>query len=250
VRKGERTLFWIALPPEVRQANKANNNTNNNDDDDDDDNDNDDNGGSGGSTLLLKRDAETPFVPAGHVSLARVDDPGAGIDPDPTLAAPDGSILAITSLFILPVFRGREYRLGQFAMRECERLARQVPYGCANCRCLTVWTLSARYAAGGEEGWDGLGRWERLRMSVPQRANGPWFESLGYVKYKEEIRLHFGLPDEPMAWYCTFLRKELPVGECGFREEIGFTECYYQKARSHERSTSIGSKQLAFDDNL
>jgi GNAT superfamily N-acetyltransferase len=85
--------------------------------------------------------------------------PSPGIDPDPTLAAPDGSVLTISSLFVLPVFSG--CGLGRFAMRECERLAQQEPYGSPNCRCLSLWTLSERYAAGGEEGWHGIGRWER-----------------------------------------------------------------------------------------
>jgi len=177
VRKGERTMFWIALPLEMRRD----------------------------GAPVLKRDAET-FVPAGHVSLDRVDDPGPEIDPDPTLAAPDGSVLTISNIFVLSVFSG--CGLGRFTLRECERLAQQEPYGSPNCRSLSLWTLSERYAAGGEEGWDGIGRWKRLGKPVP-RANGPWYESLGYVKYKEEIRLYYGLPNESMAWYGVFFRKEL-----------------------------------------
>lgn len=177
-RNGGRTMFWIALPLEMRKD----------------------------DVPVLKRGAET-FVPAGHVSLDRVDQPGPGIDPDPTLVAPDGSVLTISNIFVLPIFSG--CGLGRFAVRECERLAQQEPYGNPNCRYISLWTLSERYTAGGEEGWDGLGRWERLGVPVPTRANGPWYESLGYVKYKEEIRLHWGLPNEPMAWYGAFFRKEL-----------------------------------------
>lgn len=179
MRKGERTLFWISLPLEMRKD----------------------------DIPILKRDADT-FLPAGHVSLDRVDDPSPGIDPDPTLAAPDGSVLTVSNVFVLPVFSG--CGLGRFALRECEQLAQQEPYGSLNCRCLSLWTLSDRYAAGGEEGRDGTGRWERLGKPVPKRATGPWYESLGYVKYKEEIRLHFGLPNDPMIWYGVFFRKELP----------------------------------------
>ena len=177
-RNGERAMFWISLPPETRTDDGP----------------------------ILKRGAEA-FVPAGHVSLDRVDDPGPGVDPDPTLAAPDGSVLTISNIFVLPAFSGGG--LGRFTMRECERLAQQEPYGNPNCRYLSLWTLSERYAAGGEGGWDGIGRWERLGKPVPKRANGPWYESLGYVKYKEEIRLYWGLPNEPMAWYGAFFRKEL-----------------------------------------
>lgn len=179
MRKGERTLFWIALPLEMRKD----------------------------DVLTLKRDAET-FIPAGHISLDKVDYPSPGIDPDPTLVAPDWSILTISNLFVLPVFSG--CGLGRFALRECEKLAQQEPYGSPNCHYLSLWTLSERYAAGGEEGWNGIGRWERLGMPVPKRANGPWYESLGYIKYKEEIRLHFGLPNDPMVWYGVFFQKELP----------------------------------------
>ena len=178
MRKGERALFWIALPLEMRKDDVA----------------------------ILKRDTET-FIPAGHVSLDKVDDPSPGIDPDPTLVAPDWSVLSVSSLFVLPAFSG--CGLGRFALTECELLAQREPYGSPNCRCLSLWTLSARYAAGGEEGWDGIGRWERLGMAVPKRALGPWYESLGYKKYKEEIRLHFGLPNNMMEWYGVFFRKEL-----------------------------------------
>lgn len=175
MRKGERTLFWITLPPEMRKDDAA----------------------------ILKRDAER-FVPAGHVSLDRVDDPSPGMDPDPTLVAPDGSVLTVSSLFVLPVFCG--CGLGRFALRECEQLAQQEKYGSLNCRFLSLWTLPERYAAGGEDS----GRWERLGMPVPKRATGPLYESLGYIKYKEEIRLLFGLPNELMTWYGEFYRKELP----------------------------------------
>ena len=177
-RSGERAMFWISLPLEMRTDDGP----------------------------VLGRDAEA-FVPAGHVSLGLVDSPGPGIDPDPTLAAPDGSVLTVSDLFVLPIFSGGG--LGRFAMRECERLAQQEPYGSPNCRYLSLWALSKRYAAGGEEGWDGMGRWERLGKPVPKRANGPWYESLGYVKYKEEIRLYRGLPNEPMTWYGVFLQKQL-----------------------------------------
>ena len=178
MHKGERTLFWITLPLEMRKDDAA----------------------------ILKRDAET-FIPAGHVSLDRVDSPSPGMDPDPTLVAPDGSVLTVSSLFVLPVFSG--CGLGRFALRECERIAQQEPYGSLNCRFLSLWALSDRYSAGGDEGWDGIRRWERLGMPVPTRANGPWYESLGYTKYKEEIRLDFGLPNEQMMWYGVFFRKEL-----------------------------------------
>ena len=180
-RKFERTMFWIALPPEMRTD----------------------------GVPVLKRDgaAAFVFVPAGHVSLDRVDTPDPGIDPDPTLAAPDGSVLTVSNIFVLPVFSG--CGLGRFTMRECERLAQQEPYGNPNCRYLSLWTLPERYVAGGEEGFDGIGRWERLGKPVPKRANGPWYESLGYVKYKEEIRMYWGSPNETMTWYGAFFRKEL-----------------------------------------
>lgn len=176
MRKGERTLFWIALPLEMRKD----------------------------DVPLLKRDAEA-FVPAGHVSLNRVDDPSPGIDPS---AARVGWVRP-ECIKLIRSSKLQSLRTGRFAMKECERLAQQEPYGSLNCRWLSLWTLSERYAAGGEQGWDGIGRWERIGMPVPQQASGPWYENLGYVSYKEEIRLHFGLPNEPMVWHGVFLRKEL-----------------------------------------
>lgn len=171
--KGERTLFWIALPPSHKTE----------------------------QTPTFKR-GDDEILPVGHVAIERVDDPEGGHQPDPTLVAPDGSILMISTLFVLPAFTA--LRLGAFAMDQCESLAQQEPYGSRNCRAVTVTTLSNRYHAGGLEGPEGMGRWEILGEPMPTRDNSLWYKRRGYVTYKEAVR--YGVE---MKWWAVFMRKEL-----------------------------------------
>lgn len=171
--KGERTLFWIALPSNYKSEH----------------------------TPTFKR-GEDEILPVGHIAIDKKDDPEDDYQPDPTLVAPDGSILEITTLFVLPAFGA--LRLGAFAMDQCEMLAQQEPYGSRNCRAVTLTTLSSRYLPGGIEGPDGMGRWEMLGEAMPLRDNISWYKRRGYVAYKEEIR--YGVD---LKWYGLFMRKEL-----------------------------------------
>ncbi|GAB7354763.1 hypothetical protein MBLNU459_g5165t1 [Dothideomycetes sp. NU459] len=169
---GSRTLFWIALPLSHKSEH----------------------------TPTFQREGKE-ILPVGHISLDKVDDPENGYAPDPTLVAADGSVLMITTLFVLPEFS--TVRLGTFAMDQCESLAQQEPYGSRNCRAVTVTTLSSRYFTGGLEGPDGVGRWEVLKQKMP-RDNALWYKRRGYVEYKDEPR--YGLD---LVWYGAFMRKEL-----------------------------------------
>lgn len=170
---GDRTLFWIALPPSHKSE----------------------------QTPTFQRDG-IEILPVGHVAIDKADDPEGDHKPDPTLVAADGSILMISLLFVLPAFNS--LRLGAFAMDQCEMLVQQEPYGSRNCRAVALTSLSSRYYAGGLEGPDGMGRWETLGLAMPLREVAPWYKRRGYVKYKEEIR--YGVD---VKWYAQFMRKEL-----------------------------------------
>lgn len=180
---GDRTFFWIVLPASHKTD----------------------------QTPLLHRPEEgegARIVPVGHIALDRVDIPDEGSKPDDSLAAPDGSVLTISSLFVLPAFQS--FGLGAFAMDSLEALARREPYGSANCRAVTINTMSARYWEGREDDPDGKGRWRRLGREPPKRPNVPWYVKRGYVAYKEEVRYWSDMPNgERMGWFGLYMRKEL-----------------------------------------
>lgn len=180
MRKGERTLFWITIS------------------------------GCDNTTDLtpLKKTHDALLYPVGHISLDKVDDPPHPLPPDDTLVAPDGSILSISKLFVLPRFAG--LGLGAFALEECERMAQREPYGSLNCRAVTLNTMSSRYLANGEDGPEGMGRWALIGEQIPKRDNSIWYSRRGYVRYKEEIRYFIPKLDGTMlSWYGVFMRKEL-----------------------------------------
>ena len=180
--RGERTMFWITLPCSDLTIGVA----------------------------PLQRNESV--IPVGHVSLDKVDSPEKDILADTTLAKADGSLLTITSLFVLPQFSAQ--KLGGFAMDTCERLAREEPYGSPECEAVTLTTLSSRYLRDGVEGIDGKGRWAMLGQDMPVRDNMPWYARRGYVAYKEQIRYSSLKPDgSTIYWYAVFMRKELGNGE-------------------------------------
>lgn len=179
IARGERTMFWITLPPSDKTA----------------------------AVPPIQRGSDTIFA-VGHVSLDLVDTPDTRIAPDLSLASGDGSIMQITTLFVLPEFSA--LGLGAFAMDECERLAQEEPYGRSHCHAITVTTLSSRYLANGVEGPEGKGRWASADMEMPVRDNAIWYARRGYVLYKEVIRYFSPGPnDSTITWYACCMRKEL-----------------------------------------
>lgn len=151
---------------------------------------------------------DEPFYPIGHVAIDKLDLVHHPLVPDESLVAPDGSVLSISSLFILPSFSGTG--IGAFAMDECERLAQIAPYGSPNCRAVTLTTLSPRYLENGIEGPEGKGLWAVLGQKMPSRDNMVWYVRRGYVEYKEEVR-YFDMTHEgeTVGLYGVFMRKEL-----------------------------------------
>ncbi|KAF2232200.1 hypothetical protein EV356DRAFT_505603 [Viridothelium virens] len=184
IAKGDRTLFWIALPLSHKTDQTP--------------------------TLHhspVEGDAEE-ILPVGHIALDRIDDPEDGVAPDPTLVSGDGSVLTISALFVLPAFQS--FGLGAFAMDGLEAMARTERYGSVKCRAVTVNTLSKRYLEGPEDDPDGRGRWKRLGETPPKRDNALWYARRGYVPYKEEVRYWSDLPNgERLGWVGVFMRKEL-----------------------------------------
>lgn len=170
----------------------------------------------------LTRDGETVWL-VGHVSLDKIDAPSTeGAPPDESLTSPDGSVLTISSLFVMP--QVQKLRLGAFAMDQCELMAQHLPYGSPNCIAITVNTMDPRYTPGGPEGPDGVDRWKLLGWPTPKMDNSSWYKRRGYQTYKNQIRYYTDVPSSAkhnfdsssltpegqLAWYATYLRKELP----------------------------------------
>lgn len=190
---GLNTLFWITIPPSL--APTALQQT---------------------LPLIQRRGASDDvevLLPTGHVSLDRVDTPEEdGRAPDPSLAAPDGSVLHISALFVRPEFQG--LRLGAFAMDQAEQLATREPFGSRNCRAVTVNTMAGRHLPGGLEGPDGVGLWERIGEKMPEKDNAVWYRRRGYVVYKEAPRWSaVALDGETVEFWEVAMRKELGGGE-------------------------------------
>jgi len=185
--RGERNMFWITLPADTTHISADK-----------------DIAGLG----ILTRDGHRLLL-VGHISLDKQDPPSPGrVDEDDTLTASDGSVLTITSLYVLPAYAS--LGLGAFAMDGCERLAQSARYGSDNCRAVTLTTLAPRYFPGGLEGPDGMGIWERLGLTTPGRDNMPWYVRRGYVRYQEKLRYAVSMDDgTKYLMYASYMRKEL-----------------------------------------
>jgi len=196
---GDRAMFWVTLPKDVDAISLT----------------------EQPGLATLTREEETVWL-VGHVSLDKIDAPShEGDPPDESLTSPDGSVLTISSLFVMP--QVHKLRLGAFAMDQCEMMARQSPYGSPNCIAITVNTMSSRYFPGGPEGPDGIDRWELLGWPRPKMDNALWYKRRGYQTYKDQVRYFTDISSSAknnfdssslsaegqLPWYATYLRKEL-----------------------------------------
>ncbi|GIJ86735.1 hypothetical protein Asppvi_005630 [Aspergillus pseudoviridinutans] len=138
---------------------------------------------------------------AGHIALDAYCDP-----PQPDLARADKSVLTISSFFVLPEYRS--YGLGRHAMRLIEEMAVMEPYGSPRCRFITLNAQSKRYVY--DEGPEWRGVFERLGVSPPSFSIQEWYESLGYVSWKEEpLYEQRTLDGEVIKLWEAFMRKEV-----------------------------------------
>jgi len=176
-------------------------------------------------TLALSA-KDSRFTPVGHISLDRVDHDHSPPDlalADPSLPSP---LLTITTLFVLPAYAGS--RLASFAMKACEMLAQQEPFGSVACRAITVNTVVRKLLKTQEttervkitenensvEEWvdeKGKNIWEMLGGQRPSQLRrwdkGAWYERLGFVPFRD-LPLDWG-EDAKFVYY----RKELRTPE-------------------------------------
>jgi len=136
------------------------------------------------------------YLSVGHISLDRVDHDHQ--PPDLTLADPNlpHPLLTITTLFVLPAFAGSG--LANSALKACEQLAQESPFGSEACRAVTLNTLvrspgTLRWIGAEQtniEDWvdeGGKNLWEMLGAKKPRKKfdKGAWYQRLGYVPFKE-----------------------------------------------------------------
>jgi len=147
--------------------------------------------------------AAQPDAPllVGHIALDRVDvfDP-----PDARLTTPDGRLLTLTSLFILPAFASQG--LGRYAVRCVERLAAE-----RGATAVSLSTLCEKYHDGGSEDMRAL--WRRIGRAQPGRGNVGWYVDVGYVVVAQDVPRYWNAWEqggsEGKWWDATFLVKQL-----------------------------------------
>lgn len=166
--------------------------------------------------VLTPDEQSESYLCVGHVALDRTDfASNKAMKPDASLASRDLHILTIATLFVHPAYS--KFRLGAFAMDQCEAMAQQLPYGDPECREVTVNTLSPRYYPGGQAGVEGYGRWEHYGWPAPKMDNSLWYVRRGYVTYKEEVRYLSDAPDgTELKWYGVCMRKKLVLPVAAF----------------------------------
>jgi len=144
---------------------------------------------------------DEPLLLVGHIALDSTDvfDP-----PDARLTTPDGRLLTLTSLFILPAFASRG--LGRFAVRSVERLA--AGRGAA---AVSLSTLCEKYHDATAEDMRAL--WRRIGRAQPARGNVDWYGGMGYVVVAQDVPRYWNAWElggsEGMWWDATFLVKQL-----------------------------------------
>ncbi|RHZ60752.1 hypothetical protein CDV55_100689 [Aspergillus turcosus] len=154
-------------------------------------------------TITIPDDENGIRIRAGHIALDAYCSP-----PDPELARADKSVLTISSFFVLPEYRS--YGLGLRTMRLIEEMAVVEPYGSPRCRFITLNALSKRYVY--DEGPEGRGLWGRMGMEPPAFSIQEWYESLGYVSWKEEpLYEERTLDGEVVKLWEAFMRKEVQL---------------------------------------
>lgn len=137
----------------------------------------------------------------GHISLDSTSEV-----PDLELANPDKSVLTIATFFIKSEWR--ELGLGRAAMDILEDWATKAPYGSPNCRYIAINTLSKKYIEDDAAEWRGI--WAKLGKSTPSKGRSvqSWYESRGYVKWKEQPKyLEKTLDGHDIKLIAVYLRK-------------------------------------------
>ena len=167
--------------------------------------------------------SESRLLPIGHIS---IDADDFDTHPSEILYPPDGKTLSLTTLFILPCFR--KYGLGTWTLHECERLIRSgavVPATGQStsqsspspssledrkCSLITLSCLSGRHYF--EDTPEGRAMWATAgRPNLPNKKRylGSWYSSMGYEKYHEQPKyLLHGTHGEPL-WWAEFWRKRV-----------------------------------------
>jgi hypothetical protein len=93
-------------------------------------------------------------------------------------------------------------------MRLVEEMAVVEPYGSPRCRFITLNAQSKRYLY--DEGPEWRGLWARLGMTPPAFSIQEWYESLGYVSWKEEpLYEERTLDGEVVKLWEAYMRKEV-----------------------------------------
>ncbi|KAK0648142.1 hypothetical protein B0T16DRAFT_407784 [Cercophora newfieldiana] len=123
-----------------------------------------------------------PQCYAGHIAMAKKTYSNEnGID----AVLPSLTTMDLKALFILPAYRGGG--LAKVAVREVEKMAEVEPYGCPECKAMTLNTLARRYVEEDElrAVAEVAHRLEGTELPKKGMSNEDWYARMGYVKWKE-----------------------------------------------------------------
>jgi GNAT superfamily N-acetyltransferase len=145
---------------------------------------------------------------AGHVAMYKATyDNQDGIDD----ALPELTAMNLSTLFILPEFRGKG--LASAAVRAMEATAKIEPYGWPECKLMTLNTLARKYIE--EDEWRAVAEISFLLdgMELPPKgtSNEDWYVRMGYVKWKEVSGMYPGKSQDgsEFRFAASFLWKKL-----------------------------------------
>jgi ribosomal protein S18 acetylase RimI-like enzyme len=139
----------------------------------------------------------------GHIAI----DSKTANSEDTDLANPDGSVLEITNVFVLPEHRGGG--IARAAFEEAERLAIKEPYGSPKCKYVALTTFTGRFLYKdsedkAEHDYFSNPRAETANMTM----NIPWYERMGYEVFRTAPRWPYNLKDgTDIIAVAAFLRK-------------------------------------------
>ncbi|KAJ5776346.1 uncharacterized protein N7511_001357 [Penicillium nucicola] len=160
--------------------------------------------------ILPHLNAGNETIHTGHISL----DASSGLL-EPNLAPENRTELSISSFFILPEYRA--LGLGKQAVKLIENMATTEQFGNPRCRYITLTALSKRYVYDEAPEWRGV--WARLGLCPPSFSIQEWYESLGYVAWKEEpITEEKGTDGQVILLWEAFMKKDL-------RANVGIQDC-------------------------